>query len=74
MNLTKTRIYARNSETSNIAVRLNKNELKTLNRKAKKFTQGNMSEFIRQALLAWDPVNCVSSVSNASSVTSVSNN
>ncbi len=60
MNLTKTRIYARNSETSNIAVRLNKNELKTLNRKAKKFTQGNMSEFIRQALLAWEPVSTVS--------------
>lgn len=53
--LTKTRTRKKGEKTKLLIVRANDIEQKVLKAKAEKFTGGNYSEFLRLAILRYDP-------------------
>lgn len=56
MKLEKLRDNARNKKPDKVVVfRATKEEFNALKKKARKHTKSNLSEFIRHAILAWNP-------------------
>lgn len=53
--ITKTRTRRKGEKTKLIIVRANEIETRMLKAKAKKFTGGNYSEFLRLAIMRWEP-------------------
>jgi hypothetical protein len=54
--LQKLRSYSRNKKPQSlVAFRVTKEELKIIKNKSKKLTAGNVSDFVRHAVLSWNP-------------------
>ncbi len=55
MKLEKLRNYSRDVKGKTIAIRLTQQEYKIALVRAKKLTGGNLSDFIRHAIINWSP-------------------
>lgn len=55
MSLPKLRNYSREPKTKALIFRVNSTEDRILKEKAAKYTGGNYSDFLRHAILRWEP-------------------